>query len=489
MKLCTQCDTGFPDQVVTCPTHGGVLGEIRELKPGMLIHKTYRIVRKLGQGGMGVVYLADHVFMEEQRALKFLSAGLSQDSGFTHRFRREVRTLKQIRHKNVVECGDLEPAEDDSLFFAMEYVSGSDLRSFLDESPRPFPVPLALAIARDIAGGLGAAHALGMVHRDIKPENILMASEGDQWVPKITDFGIVATKESDSSKTRTGASLLTLAYAAPEQWRGMRAAELDGRTDLYALGGVLFEMLTGQTVFDAENYEGWSYQHQRVVARSASSVRGDLANWRGLDALLLRLLAKDRNNRPRDVEDFLRQLAAVHYVAPKAGGKRKEMPRWARAAAIASLVAIGSVTGLLLRPGHKPPVPPTPATIIQPTQATAPSPTPDPASAPPPKQSETDNGSLLASSVAATAWDGKDVDGTHIKFEFLRNGTLRYTMPSGTFSDGTWKQTGSDIYMEMNGKYAEYHGKVSGTHMSGNASNISGLKWDWSVEETGLDIH
>ena len=315
MKLCPHCETGYHDQLTSCPTHGGMLSEIRELKPGMVIHRTYRIIRKLGQGGMGTVYLAEHQLMEEKRALKFLSSELSQDAAFTGRFRREVRTLRQVRHKNVVDCGDLEQAEDDSLFFAMEFVNGPDLRTFLNKAPQPFDVEMALAITEGVAEGLGAAHAMGMVHRDIKPENVLMARVGDVFIPKIADFGIVATKET-SNYTQTGSSLLTPFYAAPEQWRGTRAAELDGRTDLYALGGVLFQMLTGQRVFDAENYEGWAYQHQRVEPRAPSSVRPELADWRGLDALVLSLLAKEPADRPSDVADVLRRLSEVQYTPP-----------------------------------------------------------------------------------------------------------------------------------------------------------------------------
>jgi len=268
MKHCPQCSTGYPDSQTTCPTHGLPLNEIRDLKPGMVVHHSYRILRKLGQGGMGSVYLAQHTLMDEPRALKFLSPELSSDQAFTSRFLREVRTLRQIRNRNVVDCGDLERAEDDSLFFSMEFVDGPDLRRFLHDAPQPFDVPLALEIARGIAEGLGAAHAKGMVHRDIKPENILMARDGDAWLPKIADFGIVATKESSSIYTRTGGTLLTMTYAAPEQWRGTAAAELDGRTDLYALGGLLYEMLTGQTAFHAENYEGWSWQHQNTPPRT-----------------------------------------------------------------------------------------------------------------------------------------------------------------------------------------------------------------------------
>jgi len=409
MKQCPQCDTGYPDSHATCPTHGVLLNEIRDLKPGMLIHKTYRIVRKLGQGGMGSVYLAQHIFMEEPRALKFLSAELSQDEAFTGRFRREVRTLRQLRHNNVVDCGDLEPAEDDSLFFPMEFVDGPDLRRFLhdprlhsadeisteggggfnpriqpEESGRALapdalyqgtasagppihkiearpsgpagslPVPLALSITRGIAEGLGAAHAKGMVHRDIKAENILMAREGGAWVPKIADFGIVATKESSDVFTRTGGTLLTMTYAAPEQWRGTPAAELDGRTDLYALGGLLYEMLTGQTPFHSESYEGWSRQHQTTPPPPPSALRPDLANWKGLDALVLRLLAKDREDRPKDVAQLLGLIDAVrsehptpHPVTiveshPKSivTPSRSEIMKWALAA-ILIVIALG----------------------------------------------------------------------------------------------------------------------------------------------------
>ena len=317
MKLCPQCDTGYPDFHVTCPTHGVMLGEIRELRPGMLIRKTYRIVRKLGQGGMGSVYLATHTLMDEPRALKFLASEFSSDKAFTGRFLREVRTLRQVRHRNVVDCGDLEPAEDDSLFFPMEFVDGPDLRLLLHESQGPLDVRLALELARGIAEGLGAAHALGLVHRDIKPENILLARVGEGYIPKIADFGIVATKESSVTHTRTGGSLLTPPYAAPEQWRGTRAADLDGRTDLYALGGVLFEMLTGQTVFAAESYEGWAEEHRNTPPTAPSKLRPELANWRGLDALVVRLLAKDREDRPRDIAEVLSLLDAVVYVAPK----------------------------------------------------------------------------------------------------------------------------------------------------------------------------
>jgi WD40 repeat protein len=281
----------------------------------MLIRHTYRIVRKLGQGGMGAVYLADHILLAEPQVLKFLSSELSQDQDLTGRFLREVRMLRQIRHKNVVNAGNLEPAEDGTLFFSMEFVDGPDLRTFVSQSPQPFDVALALEITRGIAEGLGAAHEKGMVHRDIKPENILMGHENGAWVPKIADFGIVATRENSRS-TQVGSSLLTPLFAAPEQWVGTPGSELDGRTDLYALGGLLYEMIAGRSVFDAENYQGWSQMHLKAQPQPPSAVRPDLADWKGLDAMILRLLAKDRNNRPHDVPEMLRMLDAIEYVPP-----------------------------------------------------------------------------------------------------------------------------------------------------------------------------
>ena len=430
MKSCPQCDTGYPDRHTTCPTHGVPLNEIRDLKPGMVVHHSYRIVRKLGQGGMGAVYLAQHTLMDEPRALKFLSAELSGDQAFTSRFLREVRVLRQIRNRNVVDCGDLERAEDDSLFFSMEFVDGPDLRRFLHDArlhsaeelnreagggserdrnseggggfnpritPREstwalapealyqgtagrlglqprlpqtpqeearalapagsLPVPLALHIARQIAQGLAAAHARGMVHRDIKPENILMAREAGAWLPKIADFGIVATKESSTAFTRTGGTLLTVTYAAPEQWRGTPAADLDGRTDLYALGGLLYEMLTGQTPFHAESYEGWAQAHQTTPPPPPSALRPDLANWQGLDTLVQRLLAKNREDRPKDVAELLGLLDAVRYVKTDAdreavkevavksavGKRNRRVLVWVSASSVILILMVGAV--------------------------------------------------------------------------------------------------------------------------------------------------
>jgi len=138
-----------------------------------------------------------------------------------------------------------------------------------------------------------------------------MSWKNDHWTPKIADFGIVATKESSTTRATTTGSLLTWAYAAPEQWRGMRSAELDGRTDLYALGGVLYELLTGRTAFDAENYEGWMYQHLKATLEPPSLWNPDLANYQGTDELVLWMMRRDREERPADVASVLASLDSI----------------------------------------------------------------------------------------------------------------------------------------------------------------------------------
>ena len=330
MKKCPLCSTDYPSHHSTCPTDGATLIEVRAWEPGTIIKGKYRILCQLGKGGMGTVYKAEHIGLEEVRALKVMSAALTEDPTFIKRFRREAQAASKLRHVNAVHVDDLDQAEDGSLFIAMDYVDGVSLRQLLDATKEPLPVERALAIARNLAEGLAAAHALGMVHRDIKPANILLARDAQgRDVPKILDFGIVALKASATLTTR--GVMLTPPYASPEQWRGTLASELDGRTDLYALGGVLYEMLTGQTPFHAHNDEGWMYQHLNEAPKPPSALRPELANLPGLDKLMLRLLAKNREGRPDSAQAFLHELnliEAQRYAPAPAPGKASHL--WAR---------------------------------------------------------------------------------------------------------------------------------------------------------------
>src|SRR5271157_5180155 len=316
MKTCPVCDTPYPDQHTNCPTDGAVLIVSHELAVGSMVRGKYRIIDKLGQGGMGVVYLAEDIMLGVRVALKFLSVELSKDPKFIKRFRNEARAAYQLRHPNIVEVTALDQAEDGSLFIAMEYVEGVPLNGYHGDpefADIPHPVERALGLAREIASGLAAAHAQGTVHRDIKPDNIRLTrgKDGHEHA-KILDFGIAAMAESVTRVSMTHGILLTPGYAAPEQWMEMPAAEIDGRTDLYAMGCVFYEMLTGHTPFHAHNMENCRRQHMEETPKPPSELRPELADWTGLDGLVMRLLAKNRDDRPQDAE-ALSLLDAVQY--------------------------------------------------------------------------------------------------------------------------------------------------------------------------------
>jgi serine/threonine protein kinase len=321
MKTCPVCDTDYPDQHATCPSDGAVLIVSHELAAGALVRGKYRIVSKLGQGGMGVVYLAEHILLGGNVALKFLAGDLGKDPKFIKRFRMEARAAHQLRHPNIVEVTDLDQSEDGSLFIAMEYVAGKSLRGAMDEERSGFGVPRALELARGIVSGLAAAHAHGTVHRDVKPENVLLAHTADgRELPKVLDFGIAAMADSATQSNMTRGLLLTPDYAAPEQWMEMPAAEMDGRTDLYAMGCVFYEMLTGQTPFHAHNMESCRRQHMEETPRPPSELRPELANWTGLDGLVMRMLAKNRDDRPQDTE----MLSLLDTVQSSTGQQRQK---------------------------------------------------------------------------------------------------------------------------------------------------------------------
>jgi len=330
MKTCPVCDTDYPDLHSTCPTDGALLIVSHELEAGALVRGKYRIVSKLGQGGMGVVYLAEHILLGGNVALKFLAGDLGKDPKFIKRFRMEARAAHQLRHPNIVEVIDLDQSEDGSLFIAMEYVAGKSLRGAIDEERSGFGIPRALEMTRGIVSGLAAAHAHGTVHRDVKPENILLAHTADgRELPKVLDFGIAAMAESATQTSMTRGLLLTPGYAAPEQWMEMPAAEMDGRTDLYAVGCVFYEMLTGHTPFHAHNMEGCRRQHMEETPKPPSELRPELADWAGLDGLVMRLLAKNRDDRPQDAE-VLSQLDSMQIATGQEWQKTVAVEAWQR---------------------------------------------------------------------------------------------------------------------------------------------------------------
>ena len=323
MKLCPICLSEYSDEHTTCPSDNARLIETKEWQPGQMVaNNKYLIVAKIGRGGMGTVFKASHVALDEIRALKLMDPQFARDPQFVARFRNEAKAARRLSHPNAVHVDDLDQSDDGSLFIAMEFVDGVSLRQLLTATKGPIQLARALSITRCIADALGAAHALGMVHRDIKPDNILLGRDASgREIPKLADFGIVAIREAAFQSLR---SPMTPAYASPEQRQGMKASELDGRADLYALGMTLYEMLTGRLPFDAHTEEDWKRAHLEETPLPPSTYNRELEGNADLDNLVLQLLAKDREMRPADANALIRELNLIE--APPAPAARSRAP-------------------------------------------------------------------------------------------------------------------------------------------------------------------
>jgi hypothetical protein len=280
--------------------------ETRASSPELRIGEEFaghRIDGVLGRGGMGVVYRAFDLRLSRTVALKLITPALSADEDFRRRFQRESQVAASVRQQNVVTIFQAGEA-DGLLFVTMELVEGSDLRGLINERGR-FDVPTASAIVAQIAAALDAAHASGLVHRDVKPANVLIAASAPLHV-YLTDFGLTKRTSSQSGITKTGLFVGTIDYAAPEQIKGW---PVDARSDVYALGCVLFEMVAGQPPFRRENEYATMYAHTSEPAPALSTVAPGLPL--GLDPVIARALAKEPDQRYPSAGDLARAVAAA----------------------------------------------------------------------------------------------------------------------------------------------------------------------------------
>jgi DNA-binding beta-propeller fold protein YncE/tRNA A-37 threonylcarbamoyl transferase component Bud32 len=277
----------------------------------------FRIEREIGRGGMGVVYLAEHVHLGRRVALKFLGPGLAESADFRERFVRESRVAAALHHPNIVTVYDAGEA-DGRLYIAMQYVDGTDLATLLATEGALAPVR-ALAILEQLAGALDAAHAEGLVHRDVKPANVLMR-DGHTY---LTDFGLTKQTSSATSLTATGQFVGTAQYMAPEQILG---EAVDSRADLYALGCILFHCLTGAPPFERENSVAIIYAHLNDPPPAVTADRPELPAT--LDAVIARAMAK----APDDRFPTGAALATAAQAALESGAKGEPAPARVRAA-------------------------------------------------------------------------------------------------------------------------------------------------------------
>lgn len=359
----------------------------------------YRILERIGGGGMGDVYRAIDDSLDRTVAIKVLPAGLAQHADFVRRFKAEAVAIARLTHPNIVQvyaCGE----DAGRHFFAMQFVQGESLAELLKRRGR-LPVAEALPLFEQCLAGLAAAHQRGLIHRDIKPGNILLDRELGQAL--VADFGLVKYVDSGESLTVSGVIMGTVDYIAPEQARSLR---VDARSDLYSLGALMYQTLAGRLPFAADSPTTMIFQHAYEQPAPLTEVAADVPP--ALAAIVLRLMAKDPAQRYQSAKDVLQDLAAFRAgelpsgVAPASataagptvastaqepphqftGLHPRQLRRWVPAAVAALLAAALALAAIRLFSGTQPAAPAPPAANVTPENselAVEPVASPDPA--------------------------------------------------------------------------------------------------------------
>ena len=316
MKYCDVCHSTYPADFTTCPRDQAQLRSTTELMTGMVIRGKYEIQGKIGSGGMATVYRARHLVFNEQRAIKVVGSRMMEDENFLKRFRNEAVVTRKLQHPNAVRVDDIDTMEDGRPFIVMELVEGPNLRSVIEKEGALEPAR-ALEITRQVASALAAAHSLGIVHRDIKPDNIVLVTRDGSDLVKVLDFGIAKLREGVGEKgekgsayttTQTGMLIGTPQYVSPEQASGKPGEEIDGRSDIYSLGIVLFQMLTGKLPFNSDTPMGLLLQHMQTPAPAPQAIRPELQLDSSTTQLVLKCLEKDPAKRFQVAQELIASI-------------------------------------------------------------------------------------------------------------------------------------------------------------------------------------
>jgi serine/threonine-protein kinase len=326
--ICTVCNSQNEDTAENCFTCGQPLAAV--IMRGTLVAQRYEILSPLGRGGMGMVYKAHDRVLDETVALKVLRADIAQDPDMARRFRSEIRLARRVRHRNV--CGIHEYGEDGRIhFIAMEYIEGIDLKKILKQTRVGMRTDEAFDVAIQVAEGLQAIHDVNIIHRDLKTPNIMRDAKGHV---RLMDFGIAKESDAASGQTATGLIVGTPEYMSPEQARGER---VDSRTDIYALGIVIFEIFTGEVPFHGETPLATIMKHLKdpppVEVMDAHHLPSEARD------VLLKALAKEPKDRyptATALAEALRQ-ARSRVQAQDAAGQAAADPVQDRPAAAASM--------------------------------------------------------------------------------------------------------------------------------------------------------
>ncbi len=268
-----------------------------DLTTGSTFAARYQIIEELGKGGMGRVYRALDKKLNEEIAIKLIRPEIAWDAEMVKRFRTELKTARQVIHKNVARMFDLNE-EEGVPYITMEYVRGENLKNLIRKVGR-LSAQQAVPIVRQVAEGLAEAHRLGVIHRDLKPQNIMIDEQGKA---RITDFGLARLKKADDA-TATAPVMGTPAYVSPEQVEGLQA---DGRSDLYSLGIVLYEMVTGTTPFQGDSPYSIALKHVISVPPDPRGINPEIPE--SLSRIIMKCLEKDREQRYQNAEELISDL-------------------------------------------------------------------------------------------------------------------------------------------------------------------------------------
>ncbi len=337
-KVCPTCQAEYGGGEVFCPVDATRLQSTSQADTaaafpedplvGTTLGGRYRILGRVGEGGMGIVYEAEHVIIEKRVALKVLRDDFSKKQDVVERFRQEAKSASRIGHEHIVEIYDFGETPSGQSYFVMEYLQGEDLANVLAREGTVEP-SRAVRIAAQCCKALGAAHAKGIVHRDMKPENIFLVHRDDEPdFVKIVDFGIAKMSDLDASGegrklTKTGMIFGTPEYMSPEQAQGKA---LDHRVDTYAMGIILYEMLTGRTPFVGDSFMGILTQHMFEPPPPMHEVNPNVRVSEPLEAVIAKALSKDPNERFQSMTEMLQALRSVPEWATEVSGEGPLVP-------------------------------------------------------------------------------------------------------------------------------------------------------------------
>jgi serine/threonine protein kinase len=314
-KQCTTCGNRYPQDFVVCPIDATALdvdtSEDADPLVGQIVAGTYRILRVVGEGGMGKVYEAQHLRLGHRKvAVKVLHPEYSRDRDVVSRFQREAESASSITHPNVIEVYDVDTTADGRPFLVGEFLEGEELGNHLDRVGK-VEIGQAVRLVRQVCRALIAAHEKGIVHRDMKPENVFMIARDGQAHVKVIDFGISKSGKGETHLTKTGMIIGTPAYMAPEQARGDK---VDVRADVYATGALLYTTLTGHRPFESDDPTATLTMVLTEEPKRPRELLEDIPE--GLELVVQRAMAKNPADRYQTMDELDSALGNFDVAAP-----------------------------------------------------------------------------------------------------------------------------------------------------------------------------